>query len=350
MNSSDSEDDCYGNVAQKLQLLKNNFQKDKFVHDVLNESTDNATTEKIAGNCSKDSIVLIDHDGTPVGDDEEITLDSIIAQNRKKRLTRSTSKQHQIEPAFERPTRRNTKQKSSVNNVTAKSKDSTKKSTATSSNRGRGGRRKKSERTRSRRRAQSDEEDNQNIPTYSVGNTDYYPDFSHEQQLFITEKPNEAIVVVDDAVQSINEELSVKVIWQSSEFMAFNIRKYQKLTEIYDFYAKKENVSYEKLIFMYNDKIIKSDDTPETIDYNIVKFIEGGITSENISKFKAKKSVNTKSGLKLKFRCENVKQPFEVIVRADESLSLAMIQCAEHFETPLNKLKFIFDGDKLAGK
>lgn len=192
------------------------------------------------------------------------------------------------------------------------------------------------------------------MPIYSVGNTHEYPDECHDQQLF-SSKPSVAKkdddVVEIDANDSLddNEELSVKVYWQSSEFFRFNIRKYQKITQIFDYFSKKENVSFGNLLFTFDDKILKPDDTPESIDYNIGKFIDGGVVNKNVSELGQKDGQRNKGGVTIKFQCQNVKKPFELSVFLDETLSVAMLKCAEHFEKSVDQLKFYFDGDVILG-
>lgn len=123
-------------------------------------------------------------------------------------------------------------------------------------------------------------------PTYSVGNTYEYPDESHGQQLFQNKPaPSKDVEIIenDEDTEIDNEELSVKVYWQNLEYVKFNIRKYQKLSQIFDHFAQRENVTHDKLFFTYNDKILKSTDSPDSIGYSIAKFIDGGIIKQNVS-------------------------------------------------------------------
>ncbi|XP_045782833.1 uncharacterized protein CG4449-like [Maniola jurtina] len=191
-------------------------------------------------------------------------------------------------------------------------------------------------------------------PTYSIGNTDEYYDKSDDVPLF--SKPTSTPTTVTDNVVMLdseetdaedNEPLSVKVIWRSLEISKFTIRKYQKLTQIFDHFAQKENVGKDKLLFTYNNKIFTCDDTPASIDYNIAKFIDGGIVSQSLKDIVHEKTkVN---GIQIKFQCQNSKKPIEITIGKDDKVSLAMTQCAERLEIPLNKLKFEFDGDVIVG-
>nr|XP_021194526.2 uncharacterized protein LOC110379255 isoform X1 [Helicoverpa armigera] len=191
-------------------------------------------------------------------------------------------------------------------------------------------------------------------PIISIGNTDEYPDQCENQQLFSSNvrRPSDDVEIVDmDSLEDDNEEMSVKVYWRSLEIFKFNIRKYQKITQLFNYFSEKEGVSINHLLFIYNDKILKMDDTPDSINYNIAKFIDGGIVDQDVRELTAGNNENNESsGFKLKFQCQNKKKPFETFMNPHEKLMLAMIKCAEHLETPLERLKFYFDGDLISSK
>ncbi|XP_045530836.1 uncharacterized protein CG4449 isoform X2 [Pieris brassicae] len=279
MSSSDSEDDYYGNATKKLQNLINNYSEDKI-----------------------DTVKLL-KDINPINVQPVLEASGNNAVN--------TSKTSSFTPIVE--TEISLRRSIAQRNIGHHSLDT--------------------EQNRQR---------NLHI-TYSVGNTDEYPDFSDNIQLFNT-KPltREVEELFDD-----NEEQSVKVYWRSSEIVKFTIRKFQKILQIFEFFANKENVTINKLLFTYNDSILKPDDTPDKIDYNITKFIEGGLTSSVPIILDSNEEFG--NGLKLKFQCQNVKKPFIICVQKEEKLLQAMVKCAEHFEKPFNALKFVFDGDAVSG-
>ncbi|XP_061381388.1 DNA repair protein Rad60 [Danaus plexippus] len=183
-------------------------------------------------------------------------------------------------------------------------------------------------------------------PTITIGNLAEYPDNSRNVPLF-TEKMNEVIDLDDYSDE--NEELSVKVYWKNHEVHRFNIRRFQKLKNIFEHFSDKENVGQNQLLFTYDDAIIKPDDTPESIGYNIAKFIDGGVVNRTIN-LNRDKPTSKEKGIKIKFQFKNIKKPYEIYVEPDEKLSVAFIKCAEHLEIPLHKVKFQFDGDYITGK
>ncbi|CAG9573784.1 unnamed protein product [Danaus chrysippus] len=199
----------------------------------------------------------------------------------------------------------------------------------------------KTRRTRSVRETPTEE-----YPTITIGNLAEYPDNSSNVPLF-TGKTNE-VIDLDDYLDQ-NEEISVKVHWRNREVERFNLRRFQKLKHIFEHFSDKENVGQNQLLFTYNDTIIKPDDTPESIGYNIAKFIDGGVINQAIN-LNRDKVISKEKGIKIKFQFKNTKRPYEISVEPDEKLSVAFMKCAEHLETSLNKLKFEFDGDYITGE
>lgn len=357
MDSSDSEDDCYGNIAQKLQRMKNKYIEDKIEStNLLNDSSEVDEIVKNAGRSVElpvKSVETAKKSDRSSDEDETVAITAVSeVPAPNKRVTRSSSKRPSTDVSISespRPKgskrRKNAPESTNTQSIPQTSGDTNQETQNAPRSRGRG-----------RNRGRNSRINRQNIvnnwfdiPTYSVGNTDEYPDQSDNQQLFSTKKTCEDVVIVEDnEIFDENEELSVKVYWQSSEFFKFKVRQFQKLSQIFDYFSKKENVSHDKLLFTYKDRILKPDDTPDSIKYSIVKFIDGGIVNQSVSKLI--KDDNDKSGMKIKFQCQNVKKPFETIIKPDEKLSVAMMKCAEHFEISLEKLRFRFDGDTISGK
>ncbi|XP_013177328.1 PREDICTED: uncharacterized protein CG4449 [Papilio xuthus] len=340
ISSSDSEEDCYSNAALKLEKLKNAYKDDKLDNSsFLNESSDVevVTDRKVSKQAPKISINLTNEE-----EQDDLELEKILKYSTR-RQTRSSTRRKQSDPVI------NEILDTSLNKTvsTRKRKQTTKNKTVvtpkSTPNRGR-----KRGRGRAGRERHSQMSDS--IPIISVGNTLEYEDPLEGQRLFSKANNSDNVVLLDDSdVLDENEELSVKVYWRSSDYYPFKIRRYQKLTPIFRYFAQKENVSENNLLFMYNDKILKADDTPDSINYSIVKFIDGGVINRDVTKLVNGKTIDNGKGIQIKFQCQNTKKPLEIMVQPKDKLSLAMIKCAEHLEMPLNKLKFVFDGDSITG-
>ncbi|CAB3236326.1 unnamed protein product [Arctia plantaginis] len=380
MSSSDSED-CYGNIAQKLQSLKNQYVEEKIpsVDLVDFENSDLKSTAEI-----NTGTIDVEEFNTTLNstDNEEWTLDAIIAKNttakRGRKRKTAVSSETIVPSKTRRKTANSNKQTDSTvvtNEDTADIDDSgpvtgrrgrnsrlrnNSSAVPNTSPRGRRGSSRRSTTNRGRGGGRNRRNNSSRVsasvttyPTYSIGNTDDYPDECGNQELFSTNpaKSNEVEIVDDeDPLANDNEEMSVKVYWQSLEVVRFKIRKYQKLKPIFKYFSERENVVLDKLLFMYNDRIVKIDDTPDAIDYSIAKFIDGGIVERNVTGLIKETSEELQDGLRIKFQCQHLKKPFETTIRPDDTFGLAMMKCAEHLETPLNRLKFFFDGDLISSK
>lgn len=387
MSSSDDEDDCYGNAAQRLRKMKSAFKFDAKTTDLLNDDKEIDEILKNAGFTSRPAEESPKNRAKKAADTPSAVTMSTektakvavkAPQAVRKRMTRSAAKNAAPEPVTELPdTPAGTP--SVVEEPPAPASRGRRGNQGNKSQntapRGRGGRGRllvstldgvletmpastvsrgrPPRRGRGRNRHTFSSLDAA-ISIFSVGNTHEYPDECHSQKLFsnplpaVTKDTDVIEVDMNDSFDD-NEELSVKVYWQSSDFFRFNIRKFQKISQIFDYFSKKENVSFGNLLFTFNDRILKPDDTPDSMNYNIAKFIDGGVVSKNVSELLQSDTQKKWGGVQIKFQCQNVKKPVEISVYLDECLAVAMQKCAEHLELSRDKLKFYFDGDILSG-
>ncbi|XP_013136618.1 PREDICTED: uncharacterized protein CG4449 [Papilio polytes] len=361
ISSSDSEEDCYSNAALKLEKLKNAYIDEKLDNSsLLNESSDVEVVTEEKNN--KNPKAKGKGKNVTINDEEQddLELEKILSYSTR-RQTRSSTRNKYSESIIEildtslnkSVTTRRRKQSLKNSTVVPPNRTTTNRGASTRGTPNRG-------RTRGRGRGRSQRGCNTNTncntsipdstPVFSVGNTLEYEDTLEGQKLFSKANNSNNVIIIDDSdVLDENEELSVKVYWRSSDYYPFKIRKFQKLTPIFKYFAEKENVSENNLLFMYNDKILKASDTPDSINYSIAKFIDGGVVNRDVTKLVNDKTTDNFKGIQIKFQCQNTKKPLEVSVQPSDKLSLAMIKCAEHLEMPLNKLKFVFDGDSVTG-
>ncbi|XP_047523826.1 uncharacterized protein LOC125062172 isoform X2 [Pieris napi] len=379
MFSSDSEDDYYGNTTKRLQYLKNKYSEDKI--DSANLLKDSVQPDSEA--CCSTAVNTSNTSSSKPNVETKISLldDSLLenesfedriiqsmrqsrAQKMKETLTNFLSRSLTFKKkgkeakggrgskSQSKLSKHNSSTEFSPNTLNVASKRrSIAQRVQGSCSRNTRQTRKRGTRNVENIQIQSETTTSQTVyPTYSVGNTAEYQDLSENVHLFNTKPLTQEVYDPLDE----NEELSVKVYWRSSEVVRFTIRKFQKILQIFEFFAEKENVTRDRLLFLYNDRILKPHYTPDKINYKITKFIEGGlipsapILDDSIIShgFSHEELGN---GLKLKFQCQNIKKPLVLYVQKEEKLLQAMVKCAEHFEKPLNALKFVFDGDAISG-
>lgn len=347
MSSSDSEEDCYSNVAKKLNKMKEQFkdaENDSVA--VINEDADISIEETMSesvNNTNKNQLKTL-FPLKSIDDFVEKKSDTIaeiepVFPSTNVRMTRSKAKNLSI----------SIEQAGNAESISPKSKRKSSVAVRKSTN----VQKKSSQSTRGRQKRGRSRHQNtifSHLPIYSIGDCSNVVDNSENQVLF-SSVANEIITLDDELDDSLteNEELSVKVYWQNCEVVKFRIRKFQKITQIFEHFSKKENIGFDKLLFTYNDQILKRDDTPSSINYKISKFIDGGVVKNSITHDAKVDLINTDPNIvRIKFQFQNVK-PFETNVKLDEKLSISMVKCAEHLECTLDKLKFYFDGDNLIG-
>nr|XP_026483655.1 uncharacterized protein LOC113391792 [Vanessa tameamea] len=351
MSSSDS-DDIYGNIGKRLDKIRRNFQiedpKDANLAETNKSSLDDSFLREIIDKPINIPVSNVEPDISSV---RQKTQNKTKHKGRPSKRARK-SKQFESSEISDSSLEEIINETTTITQTARKTRSSGKRGVNRSSPRSQGtgrsrGKGRRGNSSTGRGRNNHLPSPGSQIPIYSIGNTEEYPDALEDVALF-SSKQNTIEVVLDDTIVEENEELSVKVYWQSIDIYKFKIRKFQKLTQIFEHFAKKENVSIDKLLFTYNDIILKPDHTPDCIDYNIAKFIDGGIVYNNVTTTTKTLKKNC-TGIKIKFQYSKSKRPFEVYIEQDDKLTLALAKCAEHLELPLRKLKFEFDGDSITG-
>ncbi|GBP18358.1 Uncharacterized protein CG4449 [Eumeta japonica] len=380
--SSDSEDDCYGGVVQKLQNLKNRYMEDKVenvlllkpntdIDDIIKQNAsvlENHQTDSINPRRVTRKKKVNNKDDSNDGDIScNAEMSQIRGRGRRGRRVSVSNTTTRIEDLLSSISGRGntTKQDCTPRRGVAASRRGTSASRrgasasrrgASASRRGASASRRTSpRRTRNRRnwrqRRGCDQESIDESYSIPVGDVDY-PDQSKEQPLFsnpITTQPQEVLVeneILDPL--SDNEELSVKVFWQNCDVFKFQIRRFQKLTQLFDFFSKRESLSYDKLLLTYNGRILKPSNTPDSIDYSIAKFIDGGVIKNSVTDLSINSPVKSNCDLiTIKFQSQIRKHPLEIKVFLEEKFSVAFMKCAEQLDVGVERLKFYFDGDMI---
>ncbi|XP_066990955.2 DNA repair protein Rad60 [Anabrus simplex] len=147
-----------------------------------------------------------------------------------------------------------------------------------------------------------------------------------------------------------NSEVRVKVWWRFLKMHFFNVRKYQKLTMIFEHFSKLENVPQECIWLTVRDSVnVKPTDTPDSLKLGVADIIEGGITSQKteLPTVPVPESPAEENSLEFKLLFKDRKKPLLLRIKNDQNMKLLMIKCAEELELPLDSLKFAFDGEPL---
>ncbi|XP_069695087.1 DNA repair protein Rad60 [Periplaneta americana] len=157
-------------------------------------------------------------------------------------------------------------------------------------------------------------------------------------------EPNVSLNEDDD-----NYEISVKVWWKFNRFDKFEIRRYQKMTHLFEHYSELEGVPQNQILLMLNDVQIYPHDTPDSLKLTVASVVEGGVMSyvDTKTTSNTEEPALSKDEIELKFQRKGCKEPFALRIRKTNKMRVLMLKCAEHLEVPIEKLKFSFDGESL---
>lgn len=149
--------------------------------------------------------------------------------------------------------------------------------------------------------------------------------------------------------EDVNFEVSVKILWKSRTVRKFTLRKFQKFSKIFEHFMKEENVSSDKIILTLKGRKVKSTDSPESLNLKVYDIIDGGVLSAVSNNFNSsiqENEVDDDNMVAVKFQ-DNNKKIVKLKLRKTDKMKIVMIKYAEQIEVPVDKIKFLFDGDVL---
>ncbi|KAI8130933.1 Uncharacterized protein FF38_03608 [Lucilia cuprina] len=154
---------------------------------------------------------------------------------------------------------------------------------------------------------------------------------------------------LDISFDEDNPELNIKVNWKG-KLESFKLRKYQKFSIIFTQLAERENISAENIVFNLNDRIIMTDDTPDSINYKIFHFIDGRVLKNRFNSPGAVTAATKKrdaNKITLKIQSDKWKRPLQIDLMKTDKFRILYIKCAEELKVALDHLKLSFDGELL---
>lgn len=91
----------------------------------------------------------------------------------------------------------------------------------------------------------------------------------------------------------------------------------------------------------FRDQILKHEDTPASLDYQITDFIYGRVYRLDQITSSSKNS----DEIEVKFQSNKFKKPIIIMAKRKESFKVALIKCAEELNTKPNNIQLKFDGE-----
>lgn len=136
---------------------------------------------------------------------------------------------------------------------------------------------------------------------------------------------------LESSFESENYEMSVKIKW-NADILKFSHRKHQKFGDLIANLAKKENVSPECIMLNIGDKTIRSDDTPDSINYKISTFITGRIMKSGFQTTPVATKKKLKNIIQLKIQSDKFKKPLLMDIGRDQSMRTLIVKCSEELK------------------
>lgn len=136
---------------------------------------------------------------------------------------------------------------------------------------------------------------------------------------------------LESSFESENYEMSVKIKW-NADILKFSHRKHQKFGDLIANLAKKENVSPECIMLNIGDKTIRSDDTPDSINYKISTFITGRIMKSGFQTTPVATKKKLKNIIQLKIQSDKFKKPLLIDIGKDQSMRALIVKCSEELK------------------
>ncbi|KAL1465717.1 hypothetical protein WDU94_005260 [Cyamophila willieti] len=155
------------------------------------------------------------------------------------------------------------------------------------------------------------------------------------------------VLIDSDNECDADDIVNVKVVWRQSEPHSFPIVKKKDLGSIYEFFAKRENVTIQKILLSKKDQVLSPHCTPLSIEYKVTDILEGGILEETVNKHQGASNQQDKNCIEVKVQQKNVKKPLLIQLHKSNEMHILAKKVAAELGIDEEKLKFNFDGDVL---
>ncbi|KAL4104163.1 hypothetical protein QTP88_019475 [Uroleucon formosanum] len=155
----------------------------------------------------------------------------------------------------------------------------------------------------------------------------------------------------EDALALANRVMNVKVYWRQMRTYRFPLRMYQSISSIYDHFAKLEDIDPSHVRLDLHKKTLSPTDTPSSINYKIVDFIDGEIefyrspydTLDVVPDVEELQDEVVKFCIKQK----DVKRPIFIEIKKTDKMLILYIKLSEMLGLDINSFTLEFDGDKI---
>ncbi|XP_025208563.1 uncharacterized protein LOC112603948 isoform X2 [Melanaphis sacchari] len=153
---------------------------------------------------------------------------------------------------------------------------------------------------------------------------------------------------LEDAMAKVNHVMNIKVYWQQKRTYSFPLRMFQPISSIYEHFAKLESIEPSHVRLDLHKKTLSPEDTPNSINYKIVDFIDGSIEFYRSADDTPKVEEEPREEMvNYHIKQNNVKQPIIMEMKKTDNMLIMYIKLKELLNIELNSFKLMFDGEQV---
>ncbi|XP_026819747.1 uncharacterized protein CG4449 [Rhopalosiphum maidis] len=156
---------------------------------------------------------------------------------------------------------------------------------------------------------------------------------------------------LEDALAQANRVMNVKVYWRQMRTYTFPLRMFQSISSIYEHFAKLEDIDLSHVRLDLHKKMLSPKDTPDSINYKIVDFIDGDIefyrSPYDTPDVPEVKEQPQDEMVTYQIKQKDVKKPIVLEMRKTDKMLIMYIKLKELLGFELDTFTLEFDGDKI---
>ncbi|CAH1732341.1 unnamed protein product [Aphis gossypii] len=221
---------------------------------------------------------------------------------------------------------------------------------------------------RNRQRSKRNKEpENENGSVICIG--DFYDGYNMPPPKIMTEKSNDNKLEdvenimsnwkkrqieeaeLEDALAQANRIMNVKVYWRKMRTHCFPLRMHQSISSIYEHFAKLEDIDLSHVRLDLHNKLLSPKDTPNSINYKIIDFIDGDIefykSPYDTPDVPEVEEEPQDEMVQFHVKQKDVKRPITIELKKTDKMLIMYIKLKELLGFDIDSFTLEFDGDKV---
>ncbi|KAE9523258.1 hypothetical protein AGLY_016358 [Aphis glycines] len=156
---------------------------------------------------------------------------------------------------------------------------------------------------------------------------------------------------LEDALAQANRIMNVKVYWRKMRTHCFSLRMHQSISSIYEHFAKLEDIDPSYVRLDLHNKLLSPKDTPNSINYKIIDFIDGDIefykSPYDTPDVPEVEEEPQDEMVQFHVKQKDVKRPITIELKKTDKMLIMYIKLKELLGFDIDSFTLEFDGDKV---